>query len=305
MKADAVFEGGGVRGIALAGAIQLFEDAGYAWQRVAGTSVGAIVASLIASGYTAAELKSIITSMNYRKLLGKGVLNRIPLVGGGLSLLFKLGLYVNEPLEQWLSELLQRKNVHTFSDLPRGKLTIIASDISNGKMLVLPDDLHDYGISPDQFPIATAVRMSTSIPFFFQPYRWRPPISIRPTYVVDGGILSNYPIWIFDTAGVPRWPTFGFKLSERTTIANPNRIHGPFSLSRALFKTMLQAHDQRHVDEHGKSRTIFIPTGKITTTQFSLGPDEIAFLRYSGTRAAEKFLANWDFAEYKSKFRST
>ncbi|EFM11189.1 Patatin [Paenibacillus curdlanolyticus YK9] len=305
MKADAVFEGGGVRGIALAGAIQVFEDAGYTWERVAGTSAGAIIAALLASGFTAAELKSIIESLQYRELLGRGVLNRIPLFGGGLSLLFKLGLYSNEKLEQWMSGLLLQKNIRTFSDLPPGKLTIIASDISNGKMLVLPDDLHEYGISPEQFPIATAVRMSTSIPFFFQPYRWRSPISVRPTFVVDGGILSNYPIWLFDTAGEPRWPTFGFKLSERHTVTDPVRIKGPLSMSRALFKTMLQAHDQRHVDEHGKSRTIFIPTGEITSTQFSLGPDAVAFLRYSGAMAAESFLSSWDFAVYKSKFRSS
>jgi predicted acylesterase/phospholipase RssA len=60
-KADAVFEGGGVKGIALAGAIVVAESLGVQWQRVAGTSAGAITACLLAAGYTGEELIPIMT----------------------------------------------------------------------------------------------------------------------------------------------------------------------------------------------------------------------------------------------------
>lgn len=58
-KADGVFEGGGVKGIGLVGALIVAEERGYTdWQRVAGTSAGAIVASLLAAGYSAVKLSS-------------------------------------------------------------------------------------------------------------------------------------------------------------------------------------------------------------------------------------------------------
>ena len=60
MRADAVFEGGGVKGIGLVGALEVMEQAGYRWNMLAGTSAGAIVAALVAAGYTASELKPIL-----------------------------------------------------------------------------------------------------------------------------------------------------------------------------------------------------------------------------------------------------
>lgn len=57
LKADAVFEGGGVKGIGLVGAIAVAEEYGYRFVNVAGSSAGAIVAALLAAGYSAAEIK--------------------------------------------------------------------------------------------------------------------------------------------------------------------------------------------------------------------------------------------------------
>ena len=59
---DAVFEGGGVKGIALAGALHAFEEADFRWQNLAGTSAGAITAALVAVGYSATEIKGIMDS---------------------------------------------------------------------------------------------------------------------------------------------------------------------------------------------------------------------------------------------------
>jgi NTE family protein len=56
-KYDAVFEGGGVKGVALIGALKRLEEEGIEFGRVAGTSAGAIAASLVASGYKAEEIK--------------------------------------------------------------------------------------------------------------------------------------------------------------------------------------------------------------------------------------------------------
>ena len=65
MKADAVFEGGGVRGIAFIGAIQVMEASGYEWESLAGTSAGAVVAALLACGYSGEELMGIMSTLDY------------------------------------------------------------------------------------------------------------------------------------------------------------------------------------------------------------------------------------------------
>jgi NTE family protein len=303
MKADAVFEGGGVRGIAFIGAVQEMEKSGYQWERIAGTSAGSVVAALLACGYSARELVQIMKTLNYSRLLGKTWVHSLPLIGKAIPLLMHSGIYLNTPLEGQLTFWLKRKGVSTFGDLPDGKLKIIASDISSGKMLVLPDDLPRYHISPSKFPIAAAVRMSTTIPYFFQPYRLRTKIRRKPYYILDGGLLSNYPVWIFDVEGTPRWPTFGFRLLGEQPETPFYDINGPFSMFRAMFQTMLRAHDQRHVDKHSRARTIFIPTGEVTTTQFDLSAEDRDFLYQSGRDTARRFLAAWNYEKYVQTFR--
>ena len=66
MFADLVLEGGGVKGIALVGAISVLEERGYRFRRVAGTSAGAIVGSLVAANARAAELEEIMRGVDYR-----------------------------------------------------------------------------------------------------------------------------------------------------------------------------------------------------------------------------------------------
>ena len=93
MKCDAVFEGGGVNGVGLCGAISVTETMGYEFNRVAGTSAGSIVAALIASGYGAKQISEIVSNTDYRKFCDKGKIDRIPLLGPVLSIFFENGFY--------------------------------------------------------------------------------------------------------------------------------------------------------------------------------------------------------------------
>ncbi|MDO7206006.1 patatin-like phospholipase family protein [Paraclostridium bifermentans] len=68
--------------------------------------------------------------------------------------------------------------------------------VTRKKLLVLPDDLVDYGLDPMEFEISKAVRMSVSIPLYFYPVELK--YDNKSCFVVDGGLLSNFPIWIFD-----------------------------------------------------------------------------------------------------------
>ncbi len=232
------------------------------------------------------------------KLRGRTILNRIPIFGVFLELMIHLGIYKNDYLETWMDSLLSEKGIKTFADIPNGKLKIIASDVSNGQMLILPDDLERYGMTPADLNVSTAVMMSASMPFFFRPVIWKSKDQ-KKSYILDGGLLSNFPIWIFDTDN-PRFPTFGFHF-VKDEVNIDAVIPTPIHLFKNIFKTMLQAHDLRYMDEETIERTIQIPTGNINATDFELNEDETEFLYKSGYTSAKEFLSQWDFELYKEK----
>ncbi|WP_312108805.1 patatin-like phospholipase family protein [Brevibacillus reuszeri] len=303
MKADAVFEGGGVKGIAFIGALQVMEEHGYTWEKLAGTSAGSIVAALLSAGYTSQELKPIYEELDYFYFLQRSGMGRLPVIGPIYELIVREGVYRADRLELFVEDLLRRKGIRTFGDLPIGKLRIVASDISLGKMLVLPDDLIRYELSAEDFPIARAVRMSSSIPFFFQPAQLKKPGETH--YIVDGALLSNYPVWLFDVEGTPRWPTIGFRLQDDQAKRGEDRIKGLFSFTRGLLSTMLDAHDRLYVEKAKAVRTVFINTLGVRTTQFQLTLEMRQQLFASGEAAAHLFLDHWDFDEYVKVFRNT
>jgi len=312
LKADAVFEGGGVKGIGFVGAIAVAEERGFTWQNVAGTSAGAIVATLIAAGYTAGEMREILGNLDYNNFKDRSTIDKIPIVGQMASLVFEKGIYEGKFFQAWLGDLLKAKNITTFSDLLipgeeedkyRFKLRVIASDMTEGNMLVLPQDIVKYGINPEDLNVAFAVRMSMSIPFFYEPVKLQNMKTGQTSYIVDGGVLSNFPVWLFDSEGsLPEWPTIGFKLVEPDE-GKPNQIRGPISLLMALFSTMMEAHDARYIEDQDFVRTIAIPTLGIKTTEFNISRERSEALYQSGRQAAEKFFSAWDFQQYVSKYR--
>ncbi len=299
MRVNAVFEGGGVKGIGLVGAVAAAENLGITFNRTAGTSVGALVAALLAAGFNATEMRDIVLSTPYRKFTQEDFFYRIPIAGPAVRLLIKKGLYSGDYLEHWVAFQLARKGVITFGDLPEDALRVVASDISQGKMLLLPDDIAQYGTDPKRFSVAKAIRMSTSLPYFFDPVI----LSTKPKstyYIVDGGILSNYPLWIFDKEmndGPPRIPIVGFQLVGKKH-AEPKIIRGPVSMFDALFTTMLGAHDERYIEEHNRFRTVKIPSDMVHTTEFSITKEKALELYNSGYQAGEAFFRRWSYAKY-------
>jgi NTE family protein len=127
--------------------------------------------------------------------------------------------------------------------------------------------------------------------------------------MVDGGMLSNFPIEVFDrTDGKPpRWPTFGVKLSAKPAAPVLQRfeVKGTLGLARAMVGTMTNFHDQMHIDEPSVlARTMFVDTGQVKATDFDLDGSAQDMLFEHGRRAARKFLSTWDFDAYVAKFRS-
>lgn len=317
--ADAVLEGGGMRAIAHVGALCAAEARGYRWQQCAGTSAGALLAALLAAGYTAVEMRALLADTDFARF-GRDQGPRGYWSTQLLRLLCKGGLHTGDYLETFLRAHLQARGKRCFGDLLlagqehepltspfRYRLIVIASDITNGRMLRLPQDLAFYGQNPDELDIALAVRMSTSIPFFYKPILRRD-CAGHAYRVVDGGLLSNFPIGIFDVAGAPAYPTLGFRLVDPPSTTGRVRAQTRENLlqfGHELLNTMLTAHDRLYLDEHASIRTIAIPVNGISGTQFDLSRVQIEQLYHNGEIAAERFFAHWDFSTYKAVYRST
>ena len=322
--ADLVLEGGGVKGTGLVGAITALASAAepYTFHRVAGTSAGAIVASMLAAGYTAAEMNSIMTELDFSQFEDNpGIFERhFEQVGQGLGLILHEGLFVGQFLHDWIKQTLAAKNVHTWGDLKdndpgsalppeqRYKLIVIVSDVSRGRMLRLPWDYQALlGVDPDSQPVADAVRSSAGIPFFFRPFHMKANPDVTHGHgdilCTDGGMLSNFPVNIFDrTDGKPpRWPTFGVKLSAHLTVAQDlwDADADAIQLAKSLLTTMQKSHDQIYVNQASvASRTIFVDTTGYNATDFHLTSADKQKLFNSGLAAGKKFLGKWDWAKW-------
>lgn len=314
-QANAIFEGGGVKAFGMLGALHEAEKRGYTWVNVAGTSAGAIIASLLAAGYSSGEIKQLVWDLDFNQFKDKDWLDRIPYVGMALSLWFESGLYEGNYLESWIRKLLADKGVRTFKDLVlkgfennpkcRYKLVIIASDVSRRKLLRLPYDIADYNLEPDQLEVCKAVRMSASLPFFYEPYKLFYKDKGKKdmvSYIVDGGVLSNFPVWIFDDDNMPKWPSLGFKIVEPEE-TDPSRIRNAFDLFKSILSTMMEAHDKLHqLDPKSNVRTISIPSLGVKTTDFETIQNQKNHLYQAGVQAALNFFEVWNFESFKLHF---
>ncbi|MCY6957260.1 patatin-like phospholipase family protein [Clostridium brassicae] len=303
MICDAVFEGGGMRGIGLIGALSYFEKKEYKWRKVGGSSAGAILAALLASGYTSKEIEKIMVQTNFLKFLDKDRMQKIPLLGKPLGVFAEKGIYSGNYFEKWIEELLNKKDVSTFKDICKNgecKLKVIASDITKKKMLILPDSLSDYGINPMNFKISKAIRMSMSIPFYFKPVKFKYHGGI--SYVVDGGICWNYPISIFDTNDKYDIPTIGFKFKTSNLSYTSEGKTDPMSFLFDIADTMTCRTNGRYLSEEDTARTVFVPAFNVDVTDFNLSKEKSLMLFKSGYRAAKNFLDTWDFQEYIKKY---
>jgi NTE family protein len=321
--ADLVLEGGGVKGIGLAGAVLALEQAGYRFQRVAGTSAGAIAAAIIAAlnkaGKPMSGLRDYLQTMQFEQFMAK---SRVRAALGGLAdaehLLLHMGLYDGDYLLDWLGSVLKDIGVTHFGDLrlddasadrnwtarQRYSLVVHVSDITRGKLVRLPWEYGEYGLDADGERIVDAVRASMSIPFFFEPVRVRAAAVTagvadvtaaagRVTWV-DGGLLDNFPVDVFDRTdgAVSRWPTIGIKLSARQTSISGG--HGTDNIAAeaiACLETVLDNAGRYYITPEKAARTIFVDNAGIKATDFNLTPDQRQKLYENGQQAALRWMA--------------
>jgi NTE family protein len=300
MRADGVFSGGGIKGLAFAGALQAAAEAGYdEWAQLAGTSAGAISAMALAVGYDPRGLRDALDRFDFSKIADYGPLGPIEIP---FNLELHRGVTHGTVLYEWIEQLLVRapQPARVFGDLPAGKLRVVGVDLAHSRMVVFPDDVglyvdqHDRPLQPAEFSIAEAVRISAGFPYFFPPRTLRDAQTKKPGVLVDGGVASPFPVFLFDHPQ-PKWPTWGFRLFAGTAPERPSytQISGllwPIGMLKAIVDTSTNALDKFEEREY-HPRTISLPTGDIPTLDFALTDQQKQFLYDSGYQAAKTFFA--------------
>jgi predicted acylesterase/phospholipase RssA len=231
-------------------------------------------------------------------------------------------IHEGKAFHDWIRRLLAEKGIARFGDLkvagendPRWmyRLQVVVSDVTHHQLLLLPRDAEVLGMDPDHLDVADAVRMSMSIPVFFEPYTVR--VLGREVVLVDGGMLSNFPVWVFDSDGIPDWPTFGVKVVD----PDPKRVSpgalpevqvgrsaldDPIRYLLGLVGTMTDAQDKIYLERDTFVRTITISNLGVQATDFNLSRDTSEALYDAGQDATTTFLETWDFEAYKAAFRT-
>jgi NTE family protein len=276
-----VLEGGGVKGIAYAGAFEVLEQQGILQKvgPVAGTSAGAITATLVALRYEPDQIRSLIFNIPFEKFKDGG--------STGLFRLFKhFGWFEGDYFLNLMRCLITnqtKKPVTTFKDLQTmgyRDLHVFSTDLSTGKSKEF-----SAATTPD-VEVALAVRMSMSIPLFFAS------IDFDGNVFVDGGVLRNYPIDAFDTREEANPATLGLHLNGKPE--PPADIKGFPRYTESLFSTLLSVQVvDLETNPPDLQRSVLIDNLGISTTDFNLTRAQKIALIASGVECTCRYLKDW------------
>jgi NTE family protein len=293
---------------------------------VAGTSAGSIVAALLAAGITQDKLAGVMERLDYARVPDRAP-PRIPAVSEGISLLRRRGAYEGDYIRDFVYRELKKLGVTTFGDLRRTdrgadanleryqtyKLVVMATDVTRGRLLRLPWDYRLLNLKADEQLVADAVRASIAIPLYFEPVAVRDGATGAETTLVDGGVLSNFPIEIFDrTDGAkPRWPTLGVKVIPVLPAGNPQLFPGialpalpPVRLLEQVVATAIIGNDQTYLERPCvRRRAIQVDTSIVGIVEFDAGKEKREAVVANGDQAAKQFLGAWDWNRFKRECR--
>jgi NTE family protein len=329
-----VFEGGGVWGVAYLGMLKELEDRKILGQiqRVGGSSAGAITSLVTSFGLNFQEMQKIANTLDYSKIpdpdktflvddaLAKALnvaLKRFDKQVDGddvaciMRLLTHNGWYSSEYFYKWLQNIIadqfnhkKKKGPYTFADFQdaslhkSGKkfmdLYITGSDISNHKEVIF-----SAATTPD-IEVATAVRISMSIPLFFESIELKLPNSAASSIFSDGGTMLNYPISIFDKKefggnNKTNYQTLGGHFFSSNTKTNPP-INGLKGYIENLFLSLIASQNiLLETSPQDQFRTINIDTFDVKPTDFQIKVDDPMYTKLfnSGNLAAKLYLDNY------------
>lgn len=329
------FEGGGVKGIAYVGAMQILEQRGYLKEirRVGGTSAGAINALLFALGYSNQEQRDILVSTDFKKFMDNSFL----ITNDITRLIKEYGWNKGDFFLKWIGDLVEKKlgnRKATFKDLKisgRPELHVIGTNLSTGYLEVFSIERHE------NMALVDAVRISMSIPLFFAAVKYGPS---ENTYV-DGGVILNYPVKLFDrekyidmtseseaarsvdyynrensifllnqpdrSPYVYNKQTLGIRLDTQEEIGlfrygetgSTNKIENFIDYAGALVSAAMNAQENYHLHSDDWQRTIYINTLDVKTTDFKLKNEKKLALINEGIKGTEEYFKWFENLEEK------
>lgn len=287
------FEGGGVKGVAYAGAVEVLEEYDMLKniEKVAGTSAGSIVACLVALNFTGEDIWNIVKAMPMKSFEDKAWFG---------SKLHNYGIHPAKTFLKWLEDTVKEKGITpttTFADMQAKKefkeLHVFASDIYAHKV---------QEFSPQTTPktyVIEAIRASMSIPLFF--YAWKFSNNEPNDHLyVDGGMVYNYPITAFDPKPadpdqpiLPNMETLGFHLDNLSGEENVNKFgYGHWvDYVKNTFETLMRSQNIEFLrDPQNLQRSIRINDLGVSATNFDLSDAMKEHLRGNGRKATESFM---------------
>jgi len=319
-----VFEGGGVKGIAYVGALQKLEERGILADvvRVGGTSAGAITAILVGLNYSLAETERILRGLDFKMFMD----DSWGVVRDSKRLLDEFGWYKGDYFRDWIAGIIRDKTGNseaTFNDLKEKgfrDLYFVGTNLSTKFSEVFSAE------HTPRMVVADAVRISMSIPMFFAAKR-----SFRGDVYVDGGVLDNYPVKLFDrqkyvetNSTTPVYyqqhnaslaaigvnvsnyvfnqETLGFRLDSAKEIAvfrdhaepSQEEIKEFFDYAKAFIGTVMDSQDSMHLHSDDWQRTIYVDSLGVKTTDFDLSDETKQKLVDSGVDGVEAYFKWYD-----------
>ncbi|HEY6062083.1 MAG TPA: patatin-like phospholipase family protein [Chitinophagaceae bacterium] len=299
-----VFEGAGIRGVAYCGAINEMESAGMFQhiEKVGGTSAGAIVALTISLGYTAGEIQEIIAGTNFNKFNDGRYF-----FAGGINRINKyFGWYRGTRIGNWFGEIIHQKTGNadiTFEELHQKgfkDLYVTGTCLNKQKLIIF-----SYETYP-KMKVKDAVRISVGIPLYFESVFIDPDGKVihHPKHkegldvMVDGGLIGNFPIRIFDTGANFNFATLGFRIDSDEQIKNDRESKNIAPLPVGNFKQYMTAFYNMVIENLNRQqlrpedwqRTVSISDGKVGPRLRKLSKEEITTLIGNGRQAMNNFL---------------
>lgn len=323
-----VFSGGGVLGIAYLGALRYFYETQIisSIENLAGTSAGAITACLSCFNLPFSELETLLGSLDYSKVpdkddqddrifnndaefrsIPKAIKAQLDKIFGNVDCVYRLiksyGWYSSQYFYTWIQQQIatqfdanKKKPPYTFADFentsihidkrPFKKLFIVGTDISRSISRVF-----SYDATPNM-EVAEAVRISMSVPLLFESISSNlgDPQDTKANLYVDGGMLYNYPIDLFDK-DYDLAETLGLyfnSINQSTSLNNiVEFISASLSCTGSVQRTLLAMNPQN------LKRSIPIYTSDISSFDFNIttGDETYNFLVEQGYRAAEIYFS--------------
>ena len=309
-------EVGGIKGFAYVGAFEMLDSLGILQniQRVGGSSVGAIQAMLLATGYTTEEMKAIAANIPLKTFNDGFVL------GGFHRMKTRLGFFKGKAVTTWIDTLIARKTGNadiTFREFHEQKearhykdLYITGTDLTYQCLRVF-----SYETYPDM-KIKDAVRISMSVPLYFQPlYINDSGFVVKKNdtghvhLMADGGLLNNYPITLFDDEKYGDCITIGDKKQNKQTLGlileKPEQIDyskehkGNYPLPvktvrnyfMAMYHTLVDKPNPELTDSNTLHRTIMISNLNISGRVRKISDETVARFVQSGKEGVRAFFA--------------